>query len=108
MDQRTAQIAPDARQMTQVLRLAVAPVEAGENAEDLGGTLRAERHIELHEGTGVETLVGVEPRLHVAAEQRDLGLVRYVDACVLQQRDKVVGCWPEHRVLEIQNADPRD
>src|SRR4051794_41944793 len=50
MDQRTAQIAPDARQMTQVLRLAVAPVEAGGKSGGLGWILGARGHLKPHEG----------------------------------------------------------
>ena len=55
--------------MTQILRLAVAPVEPGKDAENLGRPLRRERCVELREGGGVEALV-VEARADVAAEQR--------------------------------------
>ena len=58
MRQRALQIAPYARQMTQILRLAVAPLEPGENAEDLGGALRGERGIGAREGRRVEGRVG--------------------------------------------------
>src|SRR5262245_41957730 len=45
MNQRAAQVAPYARDVTEILRFAVAPVEPRENAEDFRGALRAERHI---------------------------------------------------------------
>src|SRR5262249_27245918 len=86
MNHGKAQIAPYARQMTEVLRFAIALVEPCEDTEDLGRALRAERDIELDEGGRGEVRIGVEPRLHIVADQRDLQLVRHVDARVLQQR----------------------
>ena len=44
----------------------------------------------------------------IAAEQRHLELLRHVDARVLQQRSEIVGGGPDHRVLEIEQADLRD
>ena len=49
MRQRALQIAPYARHVTQILRLAVAHVEAREDAEDLAGALRRERDVDLDE-----------------------------------------------------------
>ena len=59
VNQRAAQVTPYAREMTQVLRLAVAPVQPCENAEDLRRALGAERHVKFHEGRGREIAVGV-------------------------------------------------
>src|SRR6266540_7539488 len=74
------QIAADAGQMAQVLRLAVALVEAGENAEDLRGALGRERRIDHREGGEVEGGIGGPPRPYVTAEQLELELLRHVDA----------------------------
>ncbi len=94
--------------MTQILRLAVAPVEPGEDAEDLGGALRGQRRVEPRESGGVETPVVGAARAGVAAEQRDLQRFRHVDARVLQQRGDVVGGGTDQRVLEIEQADARN
>jgi len=51
--------------MTQILRLAVAAVEAGEDAEDLGGALRGERRIGHGEARRVEACVGGAARAGV-------------------------------------------
>src|SRR6185312_13626115 len=72
MRQRALQIAPHARQVAQVLRLAVAAVEAGEDAEDFRGALRSERRIDAREGGRVELLVGVAARAGVTRQKRDL------------------------------------
>ena len=93
--------------MTQVLRLAVAAVEPGKDAENLGRPLRRERCVKLGEGGGVEALI-LEARTHVAAEQRHFQRFRDVDARVLQQRGHVVGGRTEQRVLEIKEPDPGD
>ena len=47
--------------MTQILRLAVAAVEPGKDAENLGRPLRRERCVKPGESGGVEALI-VEPR----------------------------------------------
>src|SRR5579864_8051944 len=54
MRQRALQIVRYARHVKQVLRLAVAAVEPGENAEDFGRALRRQRRIKLGEAGGVE------------------------------------------------------
>src|SRR5580698_9738526 len=82
--------------MTEVLRLAVAAVEAGEYAQDLGRALRGERRIDTREAGRVEALV-IKPAAHVAAEQRDLERFRHIDTRVLQQRRQVVGGRPQDR-----------
>ena len=54
MAERAMQIAPDPRHVTQILRLAVAQVETGENAEDLAGALRGKGDIDLDESGRIE------------------------------------------------------
>ena len=48
------QVGFDPRQVLKVLRLAVAPVEPGENAENLGRALRAENRVGLGKACHVE------------------------------------------------------
>src|ERR1700750_2842194 len=57
MRQRPLQIAPYAGHMTQILRLAIAPVEPRENAQDLGGALRGHHGIQTFERGGIEAIV---------------------------------------------------
>ena len=71
MRQGAPQIIPHPRHVAQILRLVVAAVEPGENAEDLGGALRGERRIEPGECDRVEIRIDLAPRTDVAAEQRD-------------------------------------
>ena len=54
MRERAAQIVADARQVLQVSRLTIAPVEPDEDAEDLGIALRRHDRIGLVEGVAVE------------------------------------------------------
>jgi len=61
--------------MKEVLRLAVAAVEPGEYAQNLGGALRRERRVDPREAGRVEALI-VQPSAYVAAEQRS-GLSSY-------------------------------
>src|SRR4051794_25643590 len=69
MRQCPLQIAPYAGHMTQILRLAVAPVEPGENAQDLGGALRRHHGIKAFERGGVEALIEGPPVGDVACKQ---------------------------------------
>ena len=86
------QIAPYARHVTQILRLAVAPVEPGEDAEDLGGALRRRASRRAARKPAASKSGSASSRAcDVAAEQRDLQRLRHVDARVLQQRGEVVG-----------------
>src|SRR4030095_10843977 len=83
---RALQIAPYARHMSQILRLAVAGVEPGENPQDLAGALCRERDVALDEGRPVEVGLPGVAALDVAAEQRQLSLLRHVDAGILEDR----------------------
>src|SRR4051812_13517730 len=67
--ERALEIIPYARQMAQILRLAVAAVEAREDAEDFRGALGGERGINRDESREVEIRIGLPPRARVAAEQ---------------------------------------
>ena len=72
--------------MAQILRFAVAAVEAREDAEDFRGALGRERGVDREEARQVEIRVGLAPRARVSAQQLDLHLFGHVDAGVLQQR----------------------
>src|SRR3954451_8202631 len=105
MAERALQVAPYPWQVTQILRLAIPYVEPRKDAEDLAGALGRERHVEPDELRRVEARVGAAGSAHVPTEQRDLGLCGHVYACVLQQRAEIVGGWPHHGVLEVENPE---
>src|SRR6266702_825857 len=105
MGERAVQIAVYPRQMTQILRLAVAAIEPREDAQDLGGALRSQRRVELQKFGGAETRMRGLAGPDIAAEQRHLQLLGNVDPGILEQRYQVVGGRPEQRVLEIEQAD---
>ena len=96
----------DPRQVLEVLRLAVALVEAGEDAEDLGGALRGHDRVGPREGRDVEGGIGGPPLARIEADQLQLELRRHGHARILQQRGDVVGRAAQHRVLEVDQADP--
>src|SRR6202163_2349492 len=73
MRQRTLQVAPYARHVTQILRLAVAGVEPRKDAEDLAGALRRQRDVDLDELRAVEVRVGRSPPAQIPAQQGELG-----------------------------------
>ena len=89
MRQRPIQIAQYARDMTEILRLAIAPVEARKNAQNLGGALRRERRIKPCEAGRIEALI-VQPSAYVAAEQRDLERLRHIIADSLKIDPRVL------------------
>jgi len=108
MRQRALQIVPYAGHVTQILRLAVAPVEPREDAENLAGALRRERNVKRDELSAVEVRLGGAPPAQIAAKQRELDRFGNVDAGVLQQRGEVVGGRPHEGILEVQDADAGD
>src|SRR3981081_1390470 len=65
--ERALQIVPYARQMAQILRFAVAAVEAREDAEDFRGALGGERGINRDKTREVEVGVGFPDRAALAA-----------------------------------------
>src|SRR5262245_37302149 len=84
MAERTLQIAPYARHVTQILRLAVAQVEPCEDAENLAGALGRERDVVLDELAVVEGGIGEPARADIAGGQRQFVLLGNVNARVLQ------------------------
>src|SRR5262249_29810414 len=60
------------------------------------------------EAGGIEVRGALAPTPHVAPQQRQLVLLRHVDAGILQQRGEVVGGRSYHRVLEIEYAEAGD
>src|SRR2546427_6486932 len=85
MAERALQISPYPRHVTQILRLAVAHIEPGKNAQNLAGTLGGERHVDLDELSEIEVGIALAPPAHIAAEQRKLDLLGYIHPRVLQQ-----------------------
>ena len=81
--------------------LAVALPKPGEDAEDLGVPLRAQRVIMVAEPGGILH----RRRLQIAREHLLLELRRDVAPRVLEQRDEVVGGMARQRVLEIEQAE---
>src|ERR1700732_2903279 len=73
MRQRTLQVAPYARHVTQILRLAVAKLEPREDAEDLAGALCRERDVELDELRAVEIRIGRAAPAQIAAQPSVVG-----------------------------------
>src|SRR6202048_825920 len=90
MTERALQIAPHPRHVAEILRLAVAHVETGEDAEDFAGALRGNRDVHLDEPAGVELRVSLAPAAHIASEQRQLHLLGYIHAGILEQRGDIV------------------
>src|SRR5262245_53687154 len=105
MSQGSLQVVPYSRHVSQILRFAVAHVEACEYAEDLAGTLCRERHIGANEGGCVEPGIAGAASAYVTSEQSDFGRLRHIDAGILEQRGKVIGCRTHQGVLEVQNAE---
>ena len=99
MLQRMLEHAPDARQVRQVVGLAVAPQQADEQADDPGVALRR------HQGEAGAEVGGVEAgRREIAREAGRLHRRRYVAPRILDQRDEVVGGMAALGVLEVEQA----
>src|ERR1700683_514273 len=90
--------------MTEILWLAVAPVEPREDAENLGGALGGKRGVQHGKFRSVKMLV-IESGARIAAEQPDFQRFRNVDTRVLQQRSNVIGGGTDQGILEVQEAD---
>src|SRR5258708_35675550 len=69
MTERALQIFPYPRHVTQILRLAVAQIEACENAENLAGALAPGGEVGLEEATGGEGRIGRPPPRPPAARE---------------------------------------
>src|SRR5580658_329939 len=101
---RVAQIlldeAPDPRNVRKVLRLAVAPPQPGEDADDLAVALSGKDRCRAPEGGAVERGKGSEVALgHRGAERGG-----DVAPGILDQRYQVVARRAAYRVLEIEEA----
>src|SRR5690349_5807095 len=72
MGEVALEVALDPRQVAQVIRLAVALVESGEETENLCRALRAQRRIGGGETLGIERRVGCGPAAHVEGRQTHL------------------------------------
>src|SRR3954463_11575909 len=88
--ERTLQVAPYARHMSQILRFAVTGVEPGENPQDLAGALGREGNIALGEGRPVEFRRPGVTALDVAAKQRQRDLFGHVNALLLEDRGEII------------------
>ena len=97
-------MALDPRQVAKVLGLFVTLIEPSEQAEDLGGALGAHRGIGGGEALGVKGGIGGRPAAHIKGGETHLEILGDVDACVLQQRNDVVGRRADHRILKIDEA----
>src|SRR5260370_31072130 len=104
MGERAVQIAVYPRQMTQILRLAVAAVEPREDPQDLGGALRSQRCVELQALGSLETGMGGLAGPDIAPEQRPLPLLGAVDPGILGPRHQAAGRPPAQPALEIRQA----
>src|ERR1700722_20260382 len=108
MTERALQIAPHPRHVAEILRLAVAHVETGEDAEDFACALRGKRDVHLDEPTGVEFRISLAPAAHIASEQRQLHLLDYIHPGILEQRGEIVCGRTYDGVLEVQHSEPSD
>jgi hypothetical protein len=105
MAERPRQIVLHPRQVGEIVRLAVPPVEAGEDAEDLGGPLGGQGRVVGAEALLVEAGVGGLAAEDVALDESLLERRRDGDARVLGERGDVIGRRPEDGVLEVEEAD---
>src|SRR4051794_20146342 len=92
--------------MFEVLRLAVPPVEPGEDAEHLGGALRTENSVGASESSHVEVGLGGLTVPHISTEELELQIRRHRDARVLQEGGNVIGWMAEHGILKVEQSDP--
>ena len=108
MGEIAGEIGPDARQMSEVLRLAVPPVEPREYPEDLGRPLRPHDRVRGGELGHVEAGIRGFPLPAVEGQELQLEVGRHRHPCILQERGDIVGGRAQDRVLEIQEPDAPD
>ena len=102
-------VGEEARQVGEVLRLAVAVLQAAEDAEHLQVALQAhpfDRAVELAEVV-VDRQAGLARRLPVAHRQVEHELLVPGEEGVAHQAGDVVGDRAVHRVLEVEHAGVR-
>ncbi len=99
MRQRPFEHPPDARQVLEVVGLAVAPQQADEQADDAGMALRR------HQREAGAKILGIEAGgADVAFHAGGVDCGRHVAARILDQRDEVIGGMAALGVLEIEQA----
>src|SRR6202453_4687989 len=108
MGEVAGQITLDPRQVSKVLRLVVALVESGEEAEDLGGALDAHRRIGGGEALSVEGGIGGRPAAHIEGSETHLEIFAAAAARVVQQQNELIARRPNPRTLKIDRADSLD
>ena len=102
------EIGLDPRQVPQVLRLAVALVEAGEDAEHLRGALRAHDGVGAGERRDVEFRIGRLALARIEADElaaRDPAAPSPARPAEARRRRRRAA---QHRILEIDEADARE
>src|SRR5579883_162539 len=105
MSEVLGQIFLDAWQMRQILRLVIALIQSGENAENFCRPLGAEHGIRAGKCGHVETRIAGAAQLRIMAEKLQFHIVRHVDARVLKERDDVVCGMTENAILKIDEPD---
>src|SRR5258708_20153904 len=96
--------APDARDMPEIDRLAVAHAEPREDADDLAVALRPEHGIGRAEGGAIE----LGKRIDITAQHGAREIGRHVAPRILEQRDEIVAARADDGVLEIDQAPGGD
>lgn len=104
MGERALEQAPHPGDVAQILRLAVAPAQPGEDADHLGMALRRQYRPGGREVAGVKLGKSGEIAGLYGCDQRR----RNVAPRIFQQRHEIVGHRPCHRVLEVEQAAGRD
>ena len=105
MAQAALQIGLDARQVFEIHRFAVTPIQPHENAEDLGGPLCAQNGIGRGEPGHVEIRVAPLAAQGIARQQLEFERLRDLHARILRERDHIIGRMANHAVLIIDEAD---
>src|SRR5690606_21695721 len=100
---RPADIIANARQVLHVARLAVANIQTDENAEDLRVSLRSHDCVS---GFKARTIEPFAASAHIGIQHLRLEFRRDGHARVLCQRRDIIGRWPDHSVLKIDQAHP--
>src|SRR5215467_2963114 len=100
------EISPGARDVLQVLRLAVALEQAQPQPQQAGVALRAEVGIGRGKGGAVERPLADRGLGAIALEELAFEIGGHAGARVLEQGDEIEGKMLGERILEIEDADP--
>jgi hypothetical protein len=101
MSEIAFEIAPDAGHVLEVHGLAVAPRQAGEDAENLGVSLGAQRGIGMGEAGAVEIRLYCGHATAVMMEKLRFEGGRNIDAGILQQLSQIEGPRAQQCILKI-------